>query len=256
MDTLEQIVKKGTPSEQALARLAQEHPADPRRILFRKAAYYGVGTSAMGTLFGASAYWLIAEPSSFLLSLPGAIIGGMKAIEGAEQLSLTWKAWKERHRECHLQNDGHGVFYKVDNQYTANPTPVHVILGERVYPVDNQESLQRLPCQALVYVADAQINSAQLIPYQVTINHMTDVPTSSTTHHLKGNIELGTAAGITFSWSFDKKSGDLPTGIGEITAGQRYNFLARLQDQQIATVECLYSPRTTILPLRELQEVL
>ena len=142
MKTLDQIVTTGTTAEKQLAQLAQQYPTQPEELISdaisqsRKSYFKWMAGGIIGMpLLGFLGFGEYGVP---LISLTS-IIASLRMIKTGEYKSAKKSLEHLEEWQTKYFTEDNSLFYYTTGNFTCSPTPVDILFGQRIYPINSIE---------------------------------------------------------------------------------------------------------------------
>ena len=147
MKNLEQILETGNKAERALVKLVDAYPTNPGAILREKFVKSTLGITISAAVFtGFSALQIANGFDIFYSAFTG--FGFLGAVNNIINIKKNLEAYKyfsdENLWSKIIPNTNEALFYRYKDSLTYNPTPVEIIFGERVHPIENLNNFEGL----------------------------------------------------------------------------------------------------------------
>ncbi len=181
MTALEDILIHGTESERELALLADLTPTKAEETLKRNikgdlfwTLAFGAGAALMGYSF-ASSWYEMSDKAMFSRFWGGAglVITGICSLINGFSLKDHLNVKREYDTQSQwsrvMPRGDNFLFYKLEEGFTYNPTPIEVRLGQRVYPVERFDEIGKIEqrnLNSLAYISGVYVREVSHENYE------------------------------------------------------------------------------------------
>ena len=245
MKTLEQILRTGTTAEQALARVAQQHPTNPEEVLRHHFYVNLLSSLGLSTFVGGALYGVVAAENIVIKVWAGAfgLLSSAGLVDEIAELHKNRKARQYFRDPASWQKiipSEDTLFYGYNERVTGSPTPVEILLGYRIYPLNSTDDLQFCPPQCYVFVPQVRVSG---IDYYTIEEEYTDTssehPATSTrtVEYLTLTFEQEKAG---FFASFKGKVAEFKYHLQNLKEGEEGSILALASNRQLCHMVDFY----------------